>query len=61
MNVLNKVMTFKEACDYLGRSTSFFNNLVKTGKIIEGTDYRNAGGAKLILREVVERYKDNKR
>ena len=60
MNILNEVMTFKEATDYLGRSPSYLNNLVKTDKILKGIDYREAGGIKLILRSVVEDIKSAK-
>lgn len=58
MNIdLFKVMTFKEATDYLDRSPSYLNNMVATGRLIEGEHYRTAGGSKLVLRSVVEQIK----
>ena len=57
MNDLFKVMTFKEATDYLGKSPSYLNNMVATGRLIEGEHYRTAGGSKLVLKSVVDKIK----
>lgn len=60
MNILNEVMTFAEATEYLGKSKQYMNDLVKAGKIIEGDHYRAAGRVKLIKKEVVEQLLKNK-
>ena len=58
MNIdLFKVMTFKEATDYLGKSPSYLNNMVATGRLIEGEHYRAAGSNKLILKSIVDKIK----
>ena len=57
MNILDEVMTFSEACQYIGKGPAYFFHLAKTGEIKEGEDYRVAGGSKLILKSVVEKYR----
>ena len=60
MNILDEVMTFSEACQYINKGPAYFFHLAKTGEIKEGEDYRIAGGSKLILKSVVEKYKYGK-
>lgn len=57
MNILTEVLTFAEATGILGKSPSYLNNLVKTGKLIKDKDYREAGRVKLVKRSVVEQLK----
>ena len=59
-NILFEVMTFSEACIHINKSPSYFNNLAATGKIKENRDYRKAGGCKLILKSVVEAWRDTR-
>lgn len=59
MSVLEKVMTFSEATKYLGKSKQYMNDLVKSGKLIEGDHYRSAGRVKLVKCSVVEKIKNN--
>lgn len=54
MNILQEVMTFAEATDYLGKSKQYMNDLVKSDKLIENVHYRTAGRIKLIKRNIVE-------
>ena len=51
---IKDVMSFTEACEYLGKSPSYFNNLVNTNKLIKDVDYRTAKGSKLVLTLVVK-------
>ena len=54
------VMSFTEACEYLGKSPSYFNNLVNTNKIIKDVDYRVAKGSKLVLTSLVKQIEQGK-
>ena len=57
---LDAVMTFAEATEYLGKSVSYLNALVKFDKIKEGVHFRKAGRIKLIRRSVVEQLKNER-
>ncbi len=54
MNILDQVTTFTEATRALGKSRTFFNDMCKANKLIEGKHYKTCGGTKLILVSVVE-------
>lgn len=57
MNVLEEVMTFAEATAYLEKNANYLADMVRAGKLIEGTHYRTAGRVKLIIRSVVDEIK----
>ena len=53
--LLEQVITFSEACELLGQNQNYMTDLVKSGKLVEGEDYRKAGRIGLTTKFEVER------
>lgn len=55
---LDEIMTFAEATEALGKSSSYLNNMVATNKLVEGYHFRKAGRVRLVKASVVEEIKN---
>lgn len=53
--LLEQVVTFAQACEMLGQSSTYMNDLVKANKIIEGEQYIKCGRIGLTTKNEVEK------
>lgn len=53
--LIDEVMTFGEGARRWGKAESTLRMMIRTGKLIEGIDYRKSGGTWLITREAMEK------
>ncbi len=53
--MINDIMTMKEAAEYLKIVEGTIRAGIKSGRLIEGVEYRKAGKITLVLKSAVER------
>ena len=53
--MINDIMTMKEAAEHFGIVEGTIRAAIKSGKLIEGIDFRKSGRITLVTREAIER------
>lgn len=54
-DILDQVVTFAQACEMLGQSSNYMNDLVKAGKLVEEEQYIKAGRISITTKNEVEK------